>query len=319
MSESSTDQLVAALHASQARLTAALDGLTEEQAATQSYDDDWSVAQVASHLGSGGELFTGFLEAGITGAAVPGVEEMQPVWDAWNARDPLSQTRDSVTVNDAFLARLDAVTEAERAAWSLDLFGSTRDLDDFLRMRLSEHAVHTWDIVVSFDPTATLAEDASAHVIENLGHDRGLDRAEARRAGLGRGPHHRPRTGLPPRPRARAASRSRRRPTTPTRRRCCRSRPRRSSGWSTAGSTPTTPRPRSTPAASTSTCCAGRSRASDGYSNRSAYGRVCGSENQFECRCVGGGAGSASSHSTGGSRIQWSTAPLSRLRAQPPM
>ncbi len=94
---------------------------------------------------------------------------MQPVWDAWNARDPLSQTRDSVTTNAAFLTRLDAVTEAERAAWSLDLFGSTRDLDDFLRMRLSEHAVHTWDIVVSFDPTATLAEDASAHVIENLG------------------------------------------------------------------------------------------------------------------------------------------------------
>jgi uncharacterized protein (TIGR03083 family) len=168
MSESSTDQLVAALHASQARLAAALDGLTEEQAGTQSYDDDWSVAQVASHLGSGGELFTGFLEAGITGAAVIGVEEMQPVWDAWNARDPLSQTRDAVTVNDAFLARLDAITEAERATWALDLFGSTRDLDDFLRMRLSEHAVHTWDIVVSFDPTATVAEDASAHVIENL-------------------------------------------------------------------------------------------------------------------------------------------------------
>jgi uncharacterized protein (TIGR03083 family) len=168
MSESSTDQLVAALHASQTRLTAALAGMTEEQAGTQSYDDEWSVAQVASHLGSGGELFTGFLEAGVTGEKVPGVEAMQPVWDAWNARDPLSQTRDTVTVNDAFLARLDTLTAPERAAWSLELFGATRDLDGFLRMRLSEHALHTWDIVVSFDPAATLPEDVSTHIVEQL-------------------------------------------------------------------------------------------------------------------------------------------------------
>lgn len=168
MSETSTDQLVAALHASQARLTAALAGMTEEKAGAQSYDDEWSVAQVASHLGSGGELFTGFLGAGVNGEEVPGVEAMQPVWDAWNARDPLSQTRDAVTVNDTFLDRLDALTEGERTAWSLELFGATRDLDGFLRMRLSEHAVHTWDIAVSFDPTATLAEDVSAHIVEQL-------------------------------------------------------------------------------------------------------------------------------------------------------
>jgi uncharacterized protein (TIGR03083 family) len=168
MSESSTDDLVAVLHASQDRLTAALDGLSEEQALSQSYDDDWTVAQVASHLGSGAELFTLFLHAGLKGESVPGVEVMQPVWDVWNAKDPLSQARDSVVVNDSFLEQVDALTEAERAAWQLELFGSVRDLPEFLRMRLSEHAVHTWDIVVSFDPTATLPEDASAYVVDNL-------------------------------------------------------------------------------------------------------------------------------------------------------
>ncbi len=168
MSESSIDDLVAVLHASQDRLTAALDGLSEEQAASQSYDDDWTVAQVASHLGSGAELFTLFLHAGLKGEAVPGVEVMQPVWDEWNAKGPLSQARDSVEVNDSFLEQVDALTEAERAAWRLELFGSVRDLSEFLRMRLSEHAVHTWDIVVSFDPTATLPEDASAYVVDNL-------------------------------------------------------------------------------------------------------------------------------------------------------
>ncbi len=168
MSESSTDGLVAVLHESQDRLTAALDGLSEEQASSQSYDDDWTVAQVASHLGSGAELFSLFLHAGLKGESVPGVEVMQPVWDVWNAKDPLSQVRDSVVVNDSFLEQVDALTEAERAAWQLELFGSVRDLPEFLRMRLSEHAVHTWDIVVSFDPTATLPEDASAYVVDNL-------------------------------------------------------------------------------------------------------------------------------------------------------
>src|SRR3954451_15359271 len=167
MSESSTD-LVAVLHASQGRLVAALDGLTEEQAGTQSYDDDWSVAQVASHLGSGAETFTLFLDAGLKGEPTPGVEAMQPIWDVWDAKDPLPQTRDSLAVNEAFLERIDALSDDERDVWRLDLFGAERRLPEFLLMRLSEHAVHTWDIVVSFDPTATIPADVSAYVVDNL-------------------------------------------------------------------------------------------------------------------------------------------------------
>lgn len=168
MSETSTDHLATVLHASQDRLAAALDGLSEEQVGTQSYDDDWTVAEVASHLGSGAELFTVFLEAGRTGGSVPGVEAMQPVWDVWNAKDPLGQARDAVTANATFLDRFHALTEAERETWALDLFGSERSLPEFLRMRLSEHAVHTWDIVVSFDPTATIPQDATSYVVDNL-------------------------------------------------------------------------------------------------------------------------------------------------------
>jgi uncharacterized protein (TIGR03083 family) len=168
MSETSTDALVSVLHASQDRLAAALDGLSEEQARRQSYDDDWSVAQVASHLGSGAELFTSFLERGVRGEPVPGIEAMQAVWDEWNAKDPLRQSRDAVAANETFLDRVDALTPAERESWRLDLFGGERTLAEFLLMRLSEHAVHTWDIVVAFQPEATIPEDAAAHVVDNL-------------------------------------------------------------------------------------------------------------------------------------------------------
>src|SRR5205823_4125151 len=107
VSESSTDHLIGVLHASQHRLTDALDGMTAERALTQSYDDDWTVAQVASHLGSGAETFTLFLDAGLKGEPTPGVEAMQPIWDVWDAKDPLPQTRDSLAVNEAFLERID--------------------------------------------------------------------------------------------------------------------------------------------------------------------------------------------------------------------
>ncbi len=169
MSETSTaPQLLALLHANHDRLASALVNLTEEQASAQSYDDDWNVAQVASHLGSGAEVFQLILEAGLTGAVAPEIEAIQPIWDAWNAKRPLDQAHDALVADAAILARVDALTDDERARWRLDLFGSDRDLAGLLVMRLNEHVVHTWDIVVSFDAGATLPEDAASVAVDHL-------------------------------------------------------------------------------------------------------------------------------------------------------
>jgi uncharacterized protein (TIGR03083 family) len=169
MSELSTSrEALDLLRTSHARLAAALDGLSDEQARTQSYDDDWNIGQVASHLGSGAEVFQLVLDAGLQGDDAPGVEVMQPIWDAWNAKQPEVQVRDAVAADAAFLARVDALDEATRDAWKLDLFGAERDLGDFLRMRLSEHTLHTWDIVVAFEPAATLTDEAASVVLDNL-------------------------------------------------------------------------------------------------------------------------------------------------------
>ena len=88
MSEPSTDDVLGVLRASHDRLAAAFDELGEEGATRQSYDDDWSVAQVASHLGSGTEIFRHYLDAGAQGGPPPGDEINQPIWDAWNAKSP---------------------------------------------------------------------------------------------------------------------------------------------------------------------------------------------------------------------------------------
>ena len=54
----------------------------------------------------------------------------------------------------------------ERARLHLKLFGMDIDTTGFARLRLSEHAVHTWDVLVALDPAATLAPDAVALLID---------------------------------------------------------------------------------------------------------------------------------------------------------
>jgi uncharacterized protein (TIGR03083 family) len=169
MSELSTSrEALDLLHTSHTRLATALDALSDEQARAQSYDDDWNIGQVASHLGSGADVFRLMLDAGLQGIDAPGVDVMQPIWDEWDAKRPEVQVRDAVAADAAFLARIEALDEGTRDAWKLDLFGAERDLGDFLRMRLAEHTLHTWDIVVAFDPTATLTDEAASVVLDNL-------------------------------------------------------------------------------------------------------------------------------------------------------
>jgi uncharacterized protein (TIGR03083 family) len=167
-SEPSTTALLDALRASHDRLVAVVSGLTDGQAAGPSYDDDWSIGQVASHLGSGAEVFHLFLEAGLQGAPTPGVESMQPIWAVWDGKTPEVQVRDVVGADAGFLDRVAAMSADEQEKWRIDLFGTEQDLAGLLRMRLGEHALHTWDIAVMADPGLAVPEDAAAHVVDNL-------------------------------------------------------------------------------------------------------------------------------------------------------
>jgi hypothetical protein len=42
------------------------------------------------------------------------------------------------------------------------------DFETAVAFRLNEHVLHTWDVAVALDPTATLPDDATAAVIDNL-------------------------------------------------------------------------------------------------------------------------------------------------------
>lgn len=157
---------VRASHDRLAGIVAALDG---DGLRAQSYDTEWSIADVLSHLGSGAEIFSRYVEAGVSGGDPPARDAFQQIWDAWNARSPEQQAARSVETNEALVTRVESLSPEQRAAFQVTMFGPMPlDLAGVLGLRLSEHALHTWDVAVAFDPTARVAPDAVELLVDQV-------------------------------------------------------------------------------------------------------------------------------------------------------
>jgi uncharacterized protein (TIGR03083 family) len=159
---------IRAIRASHDRFAGLLTPLSEQAVRGPSYDTDWSIAQVASHLGSQAEIFGLFLTAGLSGQQPPGAEAFHPIWDQWNNRTPVQQATDSVTANETLVSRIEQLSEPDRERFALSVFGNDLDLTGLLAMRLGEHAVHTWDIAVALDPSAEVAADAVELLVDTM-------------------------------------------------------------------------------------------------------------------------------------------------------
>lgn len=163
------DRWLQTLRHSQQSLAAVVEPLDEDALRAPSFDREWSIAQVLSHLGSGAEIFGLLLEAGLAGRDAPGRDRFGPIWEAWNARGPEAQASECLRSDAAFVARLDSLGEAERAAFHLAAWGMEIDFARLLQMRLNEHALHSWDVAVALDPAATVAADAVALLVGGVG------------------------------------------------------------------------------------------------------------------------------------------------------
>lgn len=165
---STNTELQTVLRASHERLEDATRPLTDQEIAGPSYCKDWSTAQVLSHIGSGAQIFGLLLDAGLAGAETPGRDEMSRVWDVWNAMSPTEQARNSLNADSEFLDRVAAVPAAELDAMRMTLFGAPAGAARLLELRLFEHAIHTWDVIVIRDPDAEVAGDAVAWMVDRL-------------------------------------------------------------------------------------------------------------------------------------------------------
>lgn len=82
---------------------------------------------------------------------------------------PEDKAPDPLVADQASLDQIVAIDETERQRWHLSMFGGDQTLTDLLRMRLGEHAVHTWDVVVTREADASLAADATELLVDTLG------------------------------------------------------------------------------------------------------------------------------------------------------
>jgi uncharacterized protein (TIGR03083 family) len=141
---------------------------TEEDLARQSACADWDVSQVLSHLGSAAEIGLATLEAATAGQDPPGREANQPVWDRWNAMSRGQRSADwagwTERNQSAFESLDDAALSSLRVNFSF--FPAPIDAVALAGMRLSEQALHHWDVASTFDRDATIPESATELLID---------------------------------------------------------------------------------------------------------------------------------------------------------
>jgi uncharacterized protein (TIGR03083 family) len=156
------------LDASVSRLRAVAEPLTSDQLRHQAYPTEWTIADVLSHLGSGAVILRRRIEDAAAGETTP--PEFAPsVWDEWNAKSPEAKRADALVTDAALVDQVRSLTPEQTSTLRFTMGPMELDLAGLLGLRLNEHVLHSWDIAVALDPSATLAPDATELVVDNLG------------------------------------------------------------------------------------------------------------------------------------------------------
>src|SRR6476659_9563657 len=147
--------LLAALRTSVERLHEIAAPLNPAQLDQPAYPSEWSVAQTLSHIGSGSVIMTRGIDDLLAGAETD--DGFAPsVWDEWNAKTPEAMRTDALASDAALLDRLATLTHQERAGFRFQMGPMDLDFAGLVGLRLNEHALHTWDVEVTFDPSAAV-------------------------------------------------------------------------------------------------------------------------------------------------------------------
>jgi uncharacterized protein (TIGR03083 family) len=166
--ETDPREWITALRNSHNRLADLVEPLTPDQLREQSYCTDWSLAQVLSHLGSAAEISLTGLPATLGQGAPLSRDDFVPIWDKWNAKSPDDQAADAIAIDEQQVSALEALSDEQLATMRMEFFGMQLDAVGVIRLRLSEHALHTWDVAVHYDDAATVSPDAAGLLIDNV-------------------------------------------------------------------------------------------------------------------------------------------------------
>lgn len=131
---------------------------------------DWTVAQVVSHLGSGAVITKASLDGALDGRGNPGQDFNKTVWARWDGMSPAEQVAEFPAADEALVSAFEALdaTALEELRIDVGFMPHPLDVAAHAGMRLTEFALHAWDIEVTFDPTATVAPDAAALLVDSI-------------------------------------------------------------------------------------------------------------------------------------------------------
>ena len=149
------------------RLAALVGPLEPATLTVPAYPTEWTIADTLSHLGSGAVIFLRLARRRVAGVETPG-DAFPAVWDEWNAKSPTDQAADALVADRALLDRLEGLDDEDRDRVHVTLGPMTVDFDGLVGLRLNEHALHTWDVEVALDPSATVAARADGSVVDDL-------------------------------------------------------------------------------------------------------------------------------------------------------
>jgi uncharacterized protein (TIGR03083 family) len=166
--ESDPRKWIATLRNSHERLASLVRPLSPAQLREQSFCSDWTIAQVMSHLGSGAEIALMMLPGALGDAEPVSRDAFPTVWDTWNSKSPDAQAADALATDEKQVRTLEQLSDDDLARIKLPFFGMDLDSVGMIRLRLGEHALHTWDVAVSEDPAATVAPEAVDLLIDNV-------------------------------------------------------------------------------------------------------------------------------------------------------
>ncbi|TDW24461.1 maleylpyruvate isomerase family mycothiol-dependent enzyme [Kribbella kalugense] len=159
------DRVIAALRANHDTLAALVPTLTEEQLNSRSGAEEWTVAQVLSHLGSGAEISRKPI-ATAAGEHVE-VEDNQTIWDRWNGSSPADQAAGFLKHDAAYVDLVEGLTAEQRDRQiQMGILPDPVSLLVAVAMRLNEVASHAWDARVGVDPSATVDAGSADLLIE---------------------------------------------------------------------------------------------------------------------------------------------------------
>jgi uncharacterized protein (TIGR03083 family) len=133
-----------------------------------SYCTEWTVGRVLSHMGSGAELGMLTVAAVRSGGDPLGDEERQAVWARWDALDDAGVAAEYVRHEGAFLADMESLGADEAGSLEVPFFTGPISLAEFVGLRLTEHAVHRWDIEVMADPDARVGGVAVGFILTRV-------------------------------------------------------------------------------------------------------------------------------------------------------